>query len=113
MRRAWGWPISEALDAIDPAATYLNAITSTFVERAFIPITLPSDREAIEAALDSLGIADPGQARIARIRNTLQLDEVWLSPPLLAEVAGRADVEVGAPVPLRFGDDGTLLDLAR
>jgi hypothetical protein len=91
----------------------MNAITSTFVERAFIPITLPSDREAIETALASLAISDPSQARIARIRNTLHLDEVWLSPPLLAEVAGRPDIEVGPPAPLRFGDDGTLLDLAR
>jgi hypothetical protein len=101
------------VQTIDPAATYMNAITSTFVERAFIPITLPSDREAIETALASLAISDPSQARIARIRNTLHLDEVWLSPPLLAEVAGRPDIEVGPPAALRFGDDGTLLDLAR
>ena len=100
-------------EAIDPVATYTNAITSTFVERAFIPITLPSDREAIEAALASLSLSDPARARIARIRNTLHLDEVWLSAPVLAEVAGRPGFEVGRPEPLRFGDDGTLLDLAR
>lgn len=101
------------VDAIDPTATYMNAITSTFVERAFIPITLPSDREAIDTALASLPIPDPSQARIARIRNTLHLDEVWLSPPVLAEVIGGRNVEVGPTAPLRFGDDGTLLDLAR
>jgi hypothetical protein len=100
------------VDAIDPVATYTNAVTSTFVERAFIPITLSTDREAIETALASLSISDPSQARIARIRNTLHLDEVWLSPTLLAEVGGRPGVEVGPLEPLRFGDDGTLLDLA-
>lgn len=100
-------------DAIDPVATYANAITSTFVERAFIPITLPSDRETIETALASLSIRDPSQVRIARIRNTLHLDEVWLSAPLLAEVADRLGMEVGPLEPLRFTDDGTLLDLAR
>lgn len=98
------------VDAIDPAATYANAVTSTFVERAFIPITLSSDREAIETALASLSLPDAAQARIARIRNTLRLDEVWLSAPVLAEVAGRPGVEIGPLEPLRFADDGTLLD---
>ena len=101
------------VDAIDPVATYTNAVTSTFVERAFIPITLPSDREAIETALASLSIRDPAEARVARIRNTLHLDEVWLTAPLLAEVVGRPGMEVGPLEPLRFTDDGTLLDLAR
>jgi hypothetical protein len=101
------------VDAIDPAATYTNAVTSTFVERAFIPITLPSDREAIETALASLSIADPSQTRVARIRNTLHLDEVWVSAPLLPEVMGREGVEVGPLEPLRFTEDGTLIGLAR
>ena len=101
------------VDAIDPVATYTNAITSTFVERAFIPITLSSDREAIETALASLSIRDPAEARLARIRNTLHLDEVWLSAPLLAEVAGRPGIDVGPLEPLRFAGDGTLLNLAR
>ena len=100
------------VDSIDLQATYINAITSTFVERVFIPITLASDREAIAAALTSLSITDPAGARVARIRNTLHLDEVWLSAPVLAEVAVRPDVEVGPLQPLQFTDDGTLLDLA-
>jgi hypothetical protein len=101
------------VDAIDPVATYTNAVTSTFVERAFIPITLPTDRDAIETALASLSISDVSQARIARIRNTLHLDEVWLSAPVLDEVAGRPGAEIGPLEPLRFTDDGTLLDLAQ
>jgi hypothetical protein len=101
------------VDGIDPVPTYRNAITSTFLERAFIPITLPSDREAIDAAVASLSMPDLSQARIARIRNTLHLDEIWLSPPLLAEVAGRLGFETGPLAPLRFAADGTLLDLAQ
>lgn len=101
------------VEAIDARVTYMNAVTSTFVERAFIPITLASDREAIETALASLALSDPAQARVARIRNTLHLDEVWLSAPLLAEVGGRPGIEVGPLAPLRYTDDGTLLDLAR
>ncbi len=101
------------VDAIDPVATYANAITSTFVERAFIPITLSSDREAVAAALASVAIADPSQARVARIRNTSHLDEMWLSARLLAEVAERPGIRVGPLEPLLFTDDGTLVHLSR
>ncbi|MDR7494775.1 MAG: lactate racemase domain-containing protein [Armatimonadota bacterium] len=100
------------VDAIDPVTTYTNTITSTFLERGFIPITMPTDRDAIGAALASLALPDPGQARIVRIRNTLHLDRLWVSEAVLPALAGRPDVTVGAPVPLQFAADGTLADLA-
>jgi hypothetical protein len=100
------------VDAIDPVNTYTNTITSTFLERGFIPITMPTDRDAIGAALASLALPDPAKARIVRIRNTLHLDKLWVSETLLPELAGRPDVTVGTPEPLRFTDDGMLADLA-
>jgi len=100
------------VDAIDPVNTYTNTITSTFLERGFIPITMPTDRDAIGAALASLALPDPAKARIVRIRNTLRLDELWVSETLLPELAGRPEVTVGTPEPLRFTDDGMLADLA-
>jgi len=100
------------VDAIDPVNTYTNTITSTFLERGFIPITMPTDRDAIAAALASLALPDPARARIVRIRNTLHLDELWASEALLPELAGRPEVTVGTPEPLRFTSDGMLADLA-
>lgn len=100
------------VDAIDPVTTYTNTITSTFVERGFIPITMPTDRDAVAAALASLALADPGRARIVRARNTLHLDELWVSEPLIPELAGHPDITVGILEPLRFNDDGSLADLA-
>lgn len=97
--------------AIDPVTTYVNNIVSTFLERAFIPIAMPTDRDAIAAALASLGLSDPTQARMGRIRNTLHLEEMWLSESVLPGLAGRQDITVGEPAELRFADDGTLLDL--
>ncbi len=99
------------VDAIDPVTTYVNNIVSTFLERAFIPITMPSDRDAIAAALASLGLPDPTRARVARIRNTLHLVELWLSESVIPDVAGRTDVAVGRPEELAFTDDGRLADL--
>jgi len=96
---------------IDPVATYVNNIVSTFLERAFIPIAMPTDRDAVAAALASLGLPDPARARVGRIRNTLHLEELWLSESVLPGLAGREDVAVGLPEELRFTTDGTLADV--
>lgn len=99
------------VDSIDPVATYVNSIVSTYVQRAFIPMTMPTDREAIIAALASLGVTDAAAARVARIRNTLQLDDLWLSESILPEIQGREGVAVGETSELAFTPDGTLADL--
>ncbi len=96
-------------DAIDPVATYVNNLVSTYLQRAFIPITMPSDEDAVAAAIASLSLPDPLLTRMARIRNTLHLDEVWLSEPLLGEVRGRSKVRVERSEALRFTADGTLV----
>jgi len=98
-------------DAIDPVATYVNNLVSTYLQRAFIPITMPSDEDAVAAAIASLGLSDPLRTRMARIRNTLHLEEIWLSEPLLAEVRGRKELRLGSPAALQFASDGTLVDL--
>ncbi len=100
------------VDAMDRRTTYLNTLTSTFVQRGFIPITLPSDREAVAAALDTLGLDNPASARIMRIPNTLHLERVLVSRPIADDARGQTDVEVGAPVDWVFDPEGNLADLA-
>jgi len=97
------------VDEIDPVATYVNSIVSTFVERAFIPLTMPSDRDAILAALASLSLAEPAAARVARIRNTRDLEELWLSESLLKDIAG---LTIEPAADLSFTAQGDLADLA-
>lgn len=99
------------VDAIDPVTTYVNNIVSTFLERAFIPITMPSDRDAIAAALASLALPDPTRARMARIHNTLRLEELWVSESVMPDLAGQTGVAVGRPEDLRFTNEGALADL--
>src|SRR3989442_12135244 len=91
---------------VDPVATYVNNIVSTFLERAFIPIAMPTDRDAVAAALASLGLPDPARARMGRIRNTLHLEQMWLSESVLPGLAGREDVAVGVPAVARVPKDG-------
>jgi hypothetical protein len=99
------------VNAIDPVTTYVNNIVSTFLPRGFIPITMPTDRDAIAAALASLGLADSSRARMARIRNTLHLENLWVAESVLPEVTGRSGTTVGQLAEWRFAADGTLADL--
>lgn len=97
------------VDTIDRRSTYLNALTTTFVERVSIPMIMSNDREAIAAALATTGV-DPAAARVVRIKNTLHLETVWVSQNLLAEARdeGGCDV-VGSAAPLAFAESGALL----
>lgn len=70
-------------DKIDFPSTYANAITSSFLERVKIPIVANSDREALEIALRSCGFIKRGEEKIVRIKDTLHLDELYVSRPLL------------------------------
>jgi len=92
------------VDRIDFAATYLNCIVSTYVQRAMLPIVLGTERDAILAALGSLGLADPARARIVRISSTLHLEHVSVSEPL----AGTEMTVEGEPEALRFDGAGRL-----
>jgi hypothetical protein len=100
------------VDAIDRSVTYTNTITSTFLNRAAIPVTMPSDRDAIAVALDTLGIADPDRALVVRIPNTLHLERLLASTAVCERMAGASGIDLGPEVPWRFTDDGWLVDLS-
>lgn len=99
------------VDAIDRRTTYLNTITSTYLLRGFIPVTLPTDREAILTALDTLGITDVAAARIIRIANTLHLERLRASPSVAETLRAQADIEVGQAADWSFTASGDLADL--
>jgi len=92
---------------VDFSATYLNSLTATFLERAKLPMVMETDQAAISAALQSLG--EPADPLIIRIRNTLALEEIQVSPAVLTQLTDRSAVEVlGQPEPWRFDADGNL-----
>jgi hypothetical protein len=97
------------VDKIDPRATYINCLTGLSPESGRIPITLETDREAIDAALGTIGLVKPEAARIVRIQNTLRLEELDVSEALLAEVKQREHLTVlWGPKPLAFDHAGNL-----
>jgi hypothetical protein len=97
------------VDRIDFTATYLNCIVSTYVQRAMLPIVMPTEREAVLAALGSLGLTDPLRTRIVRVPNTLHLEDVWVSESLLGRLHGPPSVAAeGSPEALQFDASGRL-----
>jgi hypothetical protein len=97
------------VNKIDPTATYINGLTGLSPESARIPITFDTDREAVEAALGTIGLVKPEEARIVRIQNTLLLEELDVSEALLPEVQQRDMLEIlWGPKTLMFDRNGRL-----
>jgi hypothetical protein len=100
---------SRLVNKIDPTATYINGLTGLSPESTRIPVTLETDREAIEAALGTIGLVPPQEARIVRIQNTLLLEELEVSEALLSEVRQRDTLQIlWGPKPLGFDSTGAL-----
>jgi hypothetical protein len=97
------------VNKIDPTATYINSLTGLSPESARIPVTFDTDREAVEAALGTIGLVKPEEARIVRIQNTLLLEELDVSEALLPEVKHHHTLEMlWGPKPLMFDNIGGL-----
>ncbi|BCJ86268.1 lactate racemase domain-containing protein [Effusibacillus dendaii] len=86
-----------------------NVVTSTFLQRAAIPIVMENDREALSAALRANWGVAPEQARIMFIPNTLHLEQLYVSEALVPEMEQLHHVEiVGEPQEIQFDPDGYL-----
>ena len=96
---------------IDYAAMYINCLTANAPDVARVPMTMPTDREAIGIAIrTSGGAAAPDAVRLVRAHSTLRLDEMLVSEALLPEARANERLEViGDPEAMRFDDAGTLL----
>ena len=96
--------------SINFSYTYANCITSTIVGAAKIPMFLNTEQEALLVAVKTCNRLKPEQAKIVRIKNTLELNHIFVSGPCLAELAGREDIEVlGEPFSIEFDSGGNIL----
>ena len=100
-------------DKIDWKKTAINCLTACAPNGAKLPLVFDSDREAVENALNCIGLTQPEQARVIRVKNTLVLGEIECSEAFLPEIAQRSDLEViGVPRPLGFDAGGQIVPLA-
>ena len=95
------------VESIDRAAMEMNCITANAPDVARIPISTPTDREAIELAIKTAAVTGP--VRLARVHSTLRLEELYVSEALFEEAKSLASVEVlDEPAPMAFDDAGRL-----
>lgn len=83
----------KVFNKIDFEKTYKNISTSSFLERGKIPFVAENDVEAMELAIRNCGNALPGKERIIRIKDTLHLDELYVSDAILNEIKDNLQIE--------------------
>ena len=81
-------------DKIDFPSTYTNVITSSFLERAKVPVVAGNEREAFEIALRSCGYIKEGKEKIIRIRDTLHLDQMYISNQIADNIKGSKNIDI-------------------
>lgn len=99
------------LEKLDLRSTYINAMTSGLggPQRGQVPMAMPTDRDAVAAALLTCGRADLDAATLVRMRDTLDLEVLLVSESLRAVVEADDALEVlGDARPMAFDADGQL-----
>jgi len=86
--------VKKLVNKIDYHATYTNVLTSGFLNRANIPLTFNTDKEAITTAIGTFIRSKPKELRVVRVKNTLALEKVYISESLLKEAEKREDIEI-------------------
>lgn len=99
------------IESMDLRSTYVNGVTTGFLERCKIPLVMPTDREAIALAVRVACPLKPNEARIVQIKNTLQLNEVMVSGNLVPGLPGYAQVQ-GEAGTMTFDCSGRFVGVA-
>ncbi len=98
------------LRKMDWTKTYVNIVTAGVLDGAKMPIIANNDRDAIGIGIRGCPGVSADKARIVRISNTLEMNTVWVSEPMMDEVAANADLSsISSPFDCEFSDDGDLL----
>ncbi len=92
------------VEKMDPVPFRINVITSCFLERARMPITLPTDQEVLEVSVQTSWRLTPDQVRMVIIPNSLELNTIYVSEAM------RADVEAGPYLSLESGFEPIPID---
>jgi hypothetical protein len=101
------------VEQMDVNVTRINALTGGHPTAAAIPVAFETDREVLEAALQTVGLDEPENVKVVQISNTLHVGDVLVSEAYLPEIERRADLEIlDGPFEMEFDRDGFLLPVA-
>ena len=80
---------SRLLEQMDVPITRVNVLTGGHHTEAMLPLDYETDRQMLDTMLSQIGLADPPDAKLLWIRNTLALAEVECSAAYLNEARER------------------------
>ncbi len=100
----------QLIEKVDLEVTAVNAITACFPEDVRLPLTVPTDRDAIVAMLDTLRPFTAEDLRLVHIRNTLAVERLVVSEGCLPALRDRPGVVIEEePRFLKFDEDARLV----
>jgi hypothetical protein len=76
----------DVLESLDLEQVYTNALTSSSLSKARLPVALPSDEHALTAAVSTIGSYDPAEARVVWVEDTGHLSRFRTSEALAADL---------------------------
>jgi len=79
---------------MDRKKTYINCLTGISPEKGAIPIYFDTDKECVDAALETIGMIPPDKAKIIYIKNTLFLSRVAVSRIYEKDIMKRDDLKL-------------------
>ncbi len=93
------------LPHVDLNSTYMNAFTAKRLSICKVPMLVENELQALQVLLNFRAEEDPASLRLAWIRNTSMLNEMWASEALLDEARAASNIEVlSVPTPIRLDD---------
>ena len=97
-------------EKIDYPSTAVNCLTGMGPENGRIPIFFEKDRAVLSTAHDNSGVLHPKDLRIVWAKNTLELEYLYTSLPLLKEVRSNPRLEIlSDPSEIPFDQNGNLI----
>ncbi|MDR1440555.1 MAG: nickel-dependent lactate racemase [Clostridiales bacterium] len=99
------YTVERAFGKFDFEMTYPNVLTNMLPVSGKLPLVLANDLMAIRAAIGTCAMADTGNPRIVRIKNTLCMEHMYASEALLGRAREHGQIEV-VEGPMDFAFDG-------
>jgi hypothetical protein len=102
------------VNAINPAPTYINAITASTLPPVRIPIHFATDRECLERLMPTVGKFVMESVRLGWIHNSLELTPIALAENMRAEIEANPLLEiVEGPLEISFDGSGNLEEVLK
>ena len=99
----------DLVNKINYKDTYANIITSTFLNRAKIPIIADTEKEAVEIAIKTCWKLEQSNLKLLIMKNTSNLEYLYVSKAIWNEIKDSKRIEAGGEwEQLSFNDNGKI-----